>query len=195
LGGYLTKLSLAAGEAGDPTAFDEYAEWIVTTTPDQFSRSSLECLEPLKKFPTNSVLQKTAEKLFGQTNKCWGSLPWKSDFGRPTVENELVAIPAYRTLLCRELAKTADCGTINLQRPGYIEYNLVEQHQGGSFGVTLPDNLSITNGTSTTIRWCDWIALALANGKHIDLFNPFAPPTQRDQAISKAIAQMQQLGK
>jgi hypothetical protein len=58
----------------------------------------------------------------------------------------------------------------------------------------LPDNLSVTNGASVTIRWCDWIALALANGKRIDPFNPFAPPTQRDRAISKAISQMQQLG-
>ena len=195
LGGYLTKLSLAAGEAGDPTAFDEYAEWIVTTTPEQFSNSSLECLEPLKKFPTNAILQKAAERLFGQTNSGWGNLPWKSSFGRPTVENELVALPAYRTLLCRELEKTNDCGTINLQRPGYLGYNLVEQHLGGSFGVTLPDNLSVTNGATSTIRWCDWIALALANGKHIAPFDPFAPPIQRDQAIAKAISQMQQPGK
>jgi len=111
------------------------------------------------------------------------------------VEDDLVAIPAYRTLLCRALQKTNDCGTINLQRPGYIGFNLVEQHVGGSFSVILPDDLTITNGTATTIRWCDWIALALANRKHIAPFNTFAPPQQRDQAISKAISQMQQVGK
>jgi hypothetical protein len=195
LGSYLTRLSLAAGEAGDPTAFDEYAEWIVKTTPEQFRQSSLECLEPLRKFPANAVLQKTAERIFGLTNSGWGNLPWKSDFGRSTVETELVALPAYRTLLCRELTKTNDCGTIDLLRQGYVRYNLVEQHLGGSFGVTLPDDSSITNGASATIRWCDWIALALANGKQIAPFNPFAPPEQRDRALLKAISQMQQPGK
>jgi hypothetical protein len=195
LGDHLTKLSLAAGAAGDPAAFDEYADWIVTTTPEQFSRASLGCLEPFRKFPTNAVIQKTAERLFAQTNSAWGSLPWKSDFGRPTVDNELVALPAYRTLLCRALEKTNECGTISLQRPGYIGFNLAEQHVSGSFGVTMPDDLTITNGTSTTIRWCDWVALALANGKHIAPFNPFASPPQKDQAILKAIYQMRKPGR
>jgi hypothetical protein len=69
----------------------------------------LECLEPLKKFPTNAVLQTAAERLFGQTNFAWGRLPWKNNFGWATVDSELVAIPAYRTLLCRELGKTDTC--------------------------------------------------------------------------------------
>ena len=123
---YLTKLVVARSQAGDPAAFDEYAEWIVTTTPDQFNHSLLECLEPLKRFPTNLVLQATADKLFGQTNSAWGNLPWKNNYGIATVESDMVAIPAYRTLLCRELKKTNACGTITLDRSGYREP--VDQH-------------------------------------------------------------------
>ena len=191
LGGFLTKLSLARGQGGDSAAFDEYAEWIVTTTPEQFEHSNLECLEPLKKFPTNAVLQTAAERLFGQTNFAWGRLPWKNNFGWATVDSELVAIPAYRTLLCRELGKTDTCGTVTLERPGYVRYTLVEPRQSGSLGIIMPDSSPATNGASATIRWCDWIALALGNSKHIAPFDPFAPTVQRDISISKAISGLQ----
>jgi hypothetical protein len=192
LGSFLTKLSLARGKAGDPTAFDDYAEWIVTTTPEQFSQSNWECMDPLKIFPANSVLRAAAEKLFSQTNSAWSSLPWKNNFGITTVESDLVVIPAYRTMLCRELEKTNICGTMTLERPGYVRYDLADLHQGGSFGITLPDNSPATNGVTATIRWCDWVALALANDKHLAPFDPFAPANQRDEALNKAKTRLRQ---
>jgi hypothetical protein len=186
LGNFVTQLSLARARAGDPTAFDDYAEWIVTTTPGQFEQSNLECLDPLRKFPTNAVLQAAAEKLFSQTNSPWGHLPWKNNFGRGTIESELVTVPAYRVLLCRELEKTNACGIITLERPGYIRYNIADLNQSGSFGFTPPEDSTATNGATTQIRWCDWIAIALANSKSIAPIDPFAPVDMRDEALVKA---------
>jgi hypothetical protein len=56
----------------------------------------------------------------------------------------------------------------------------------GSRSIALPVDSQITNGTSAELRWCDWIALSLANGKHIPAFNPFAPVAERDEVIEKA---------
>ena len=190
LGNFVTQLSLARARAGDPTAFDDYAEWIVTTTPGQFEQSKLECLEPLRKFPTNALLQAGAEKLFSHTNSAWGRLPWKNNFGRGTIESELVAMPAYRVLLCRELERTNACGTITLERPGYVRYNIADLDQSGSFGITLPENSTATNGAKADIRWNDWIAIALANSKSITPFDPFATETNRDLAIRQAILRL-----
>jgi len=186
LGTFVTQLSLARARAGDQTAFDDYAEWIVTTTPGQFEQLNLECLEPFRKFPTNAMLQAAAEKLFSQTNSAWGRLPWKNNYGRGTMESELVAVPAYRVLLCRELERTNPCGTITLERPGYVRYNIVDLNQSGSFGITLPEKSTATNGAKADIRWCDWIAMALANSKSILPFDPFAATTNRDSAIRAA---------
>lgn len=186
LGKHLTELSQARAQAGDNNAFDDYAEWIVTTTPQQFEQSQLECLEPLKKFPSNSVLQTAAEKLFGSTNSAWGSLPWKNNFGRPIVDSDLATLPAYRTLLRRELEKNNACGTVRLDRHNYLSYNLTNLNQSGSFDFSLPTDSSATNGSTATIRWCDWIALALANGQNIAPFDPFTPVSKRDEAIEKA---------
>ena len=191
LGNYLTRLSLARAQAGDPNAFDDYAEWIVTTMPAQFEQSNLECLEPFRKCPTNIMLQAAAEKLFSQTNSAWGSLPWKNNFGRGAVESDLVAVPAYRVLLCRELAKTNSCGTVTLERPGYLRFNIEDLHPSGTFGISLPDGSMATNGSIAQVRWCDWVAVALANGKHIAPFDPFAPTTNRDLLIQQAISRLE----
>jgi hypothetical protein len=144
----------------------------------------------MKKFPANAVLQAAAEKLFGQTNSPWSSLPWKNNFGRATVESELVTLHAYRTLLGRELEKTNVCGTVTLERSGYLRYSLFDLHQAGNFGIALPENSSVTNGATAEVRWCDWIAIALANGKHIAPFDPFTPAVERDLAIQQAIARL-----
>jgi hypothetical protein len=90
-------------------------------------------------------------------------LPWKNNFGRGTIESELVAVPAYRVLLCHDLERTNACGTITLERPGYVRYNIADLNQSGSFGITLPEDLTATNGATAQIRWCDWIAISLAS--------------------------------
>ena len=136
------------------------------------------------------MLQAAAEKLFSQTNSAWGRLPWKNNYGRGTIESALVAVPAYRMLLCRELERTNACGTITLERPGYVRYTIADLNQSGSFGITLPADSAATNGATADIRWCDWIAIALANSKSILPFDPFAAETNRDSAIRQAISRL-----
>lgn len=191
LGDYLTKLALARAKAGDSSAFDEYAEWIVTTSPSQFERFNLDCFEPMKQSPTNPILQTAAEKLFSQTNSAWGALPWKNNFNWPTVDAGLVPIKGYRTLLCRELEKTNLCGSVNLERPGFIAYTVTDLHQSGSFGVALPASCLATNGSTVTIRWGDWVAIALANCNSNFPFDPFAAADKRDEAINAVISKLQ----
>ncbi len=195
LGGIVTELSMARWQAGDPTAFNDYAEWIVSTAPEQFEQPDLTCLEPLRKFPTNAALQGVAEKLFGPANAAWGSLPWKSEFVRGTVEPALVEMPAYRSLLCRGLEKTNAFGTVSLERSGYLQYKFADLRRSGGFGVTLPKTSLATNGSTADIRWCDWIALDLATQGQVEPFDPFAPQEQRDKAIQKLILQLKTRGK
>jgi hypothetical protein len=191
LGDALTQLALARAKAGDASAFDEYAEWMVTTLPSQFERFNLDCFEPMKQFPTNLVLQAAAEQLWGDPNSAWGVLPWKNNSNWPTVDDGLIPMKGYRMLLCRELRKTNFCGSVNLERPGTLAYALTDLHQGGSFGVVLPGSCLATNGSTNSIRWCDWIALALDNSKTNILFDPFALTEDRDRVIHDLITQLQ----
>ncbi|MEI8291601.1 MAG: hypothetical protein WCH99_19205 [Verrucomicrobiota bacterium] len=191
LGDYLTKLALARAKAGDPSAFDEYAEWVVTTSPGQFERFNLDCFEPMRQSPTNSILQTAAQKLFGETNSAWGTLPWKNNFNWQTVDAGLIPFKGYRALLCRELTKTNLCGSVKLGRAGFLGYTVTDMHQRGSFGVALPASCSATNGSTADIRWGDWVAIALANCNSNFPFDPFTSTQNRDRAIRVLIKQLQ----
>ncbi|MEI2722649.1 MAG: hypothetical protein V9H26_03630 [Verrucomicrobiota bacterium] len=187
LGGYVAQLAEVRAQAGDPEAFEHYAAWLQTTTPEQMQHYLGDCLMPLRRFPTNATLQALADTLFHPDNLAWGRLPWKGAGSFNPVESELVNVPAFRRLLVRELDLKAICGSIEWHGPGMISYQLTNSGSiSGSRGLSLPEPERPTNGTKAQMRWCDWIASMLANAKKIPPFNPFASVEKRDEAIQAA---------
>jgi hypothetical protein len=186
LGPLVTKLALARAKAGDPQAFDDYTSWIATTAPDSLGFSLSECLEPFRQFATNRILQAAAEKMFGETNSDWSQLPWKEMHGDNPIGSDLVKVPAFRWMLIRELGKTNICGHFAWRAPGQIDY-AITNYQSGSYGaVAFPSGPGPANGTTSELRWCDWVAFSLSQAKHIPFFDPFAPVVERDAAIENA---------
>ena len=191
LGTFMAKLTLACARTGDTDAFADYAAWLKTTTPEQLGNSFMDNLEPLRKFPTNEILQSAAASLFGNTNSAWGSLPWtRTGFDDP-VASDLVNVPAFRLLLVRELGRKEVCGSLSYSSPNMIRFEITN-YMSGSRGIALPADNQTINETGAELRWCDWIALSLASGKHIPPFNPFAPVEKRDNAIEEAKTMLKQ---
>ena len=186
LGPLVTKLALARAKAGDPQAFDDYASWIVATSPDELGFSISDCLEPLRQFATNQILQAAAEKLFDDTNSAWSRLPWKEMGGDNPIGSDLVNLPAFRRLLIRELEKTNIGGSFTWRAPGQIDYTITNYQSGGYGAVAFPSGTMPTNGTTSELRWCDWVAFSLSQSKRISFFNPFAPVLERDTNIENA---------
>lgn len=184
LGGLLAKLSQARAKADDPAAFEDYAAWLPTTSPTDMGYSISDNLVPLKQFPTNPVLEATAEKMFGDTNSAWSRLPWPQNGSDNALSSDLVKVPAFRRLIIRELDRKEICGSVSWQlSPGVVNYSVTDLHMGGSFMYSFPKSNETTNGTSADLRWCDWTALSLANGKRIPPYNPFAPVEKRDKEL------------
>ena len=185
LGTFVAKLTLARVRTDDSQAFEDYAEWLKTTTPEQLRVSLPECLEPLQKFPTNAVLQSAANNLFGDTNSAWSKLPWRGARLSSAIEPEFISVPAFRRLLSRELDKKTICGSIKWRVPNMVDYQITN-YLTGSCGLEISEGDRPGDGTKTELRWCDWIAWSLSDGKHIPFFNPFAPIEKRDEAIQNA---------
>jgi hypothetical protein len=190
MGKFMAKLILACAQNGDTDVFEDYAAWLKNTTPEQLDSSYLECLEPLFRFPTNEVLKSAAENIFNSTNSSWGQLPWKNIADMDPVEHDLVIVPAFRQLLVRELDRTNNYVSVEWRAPNWFSY----QTKTGSGGRTLafPEGENPADGTKTELRWCDWIAFSLSNGKRIPFLNPFAPVEKHNEAIEKAKIQLEQ---
>ena len=88
-------------------------------------------------------------------------------------------------LLARELDRKEVCGSISWQASGMAHYS-ISNYLGGSFGYDFPEARQTADGTAAELRWCDWIALSLAQGKYIPPYNPFAPVADRDAAVGNA---------
>jgi hypothetical protein len=185
LGTFVAKLALACAQTGDAQAFEDYAAWLKTTTPEQLGFFLSESLEPLRKFPTNEILQAAADSLFSDTNSVWSKLPWRGAGLSSAIEPEFISVPAFRRLLSRELDKKTVCGFIEWQMTNMASFQITN-YLSGSRELALPEGNRPAIGTKTELRWCDWIAWSLANAKQIPLFNPFAPIEKRDEAIQKA---------
>ena len=191
LGTFMAKLTLACARKGDTNAFEDYAEWLKTTTPEQLGNSLMDNLEPLRKFPTNELLESVAADLFGNTNSTWGRLPWtRTGFDDP-VASDLANVPAFRLLLVRELGRKEVCGSLSYSSPNMIRFEITN-YMSGSRGIALPTDHQTTDGAGAELRWCDWIALSLASGKHIPPFDPFVPVERRDTAIDEAKTMLEQ---
>jgi hypothetical protein len=187
LGLFVAKLSLACADAGDFQPFQEYAAWLKTTRPEQLDYSLMDCLQPIRKFPTNEVLLAAAESVFDNTNSPWAKLPWRSAGLDNPEESDLVHVPAFRVLLSRELEKTNACGSFTWHEPNMLEYQITN-YQGGSRMAGAFEGAHPVQGTTSELRWCDWIAWCLSNAKQIPFFNPFAPVEKRDEEIASAKA-------
>ena len=191
LGTFMAKLTLACARKGDTNAFEDYAAWLKTTTPEQLGNSLMDNLEPLRKFPTNELLESVAADLFGNTNSTWGRLPWtRTGFDDP-VASDLANVPAFRLLLVRELGRKEVCGSLSYSSPNMIRFEITN-YMSGSRGIALPTDHQTTDGAGAELRWCDWIALSLASGKHIPPFDPFVPVERRDTAIDEAKTMLEQ---
>jgi hypothetical protein len=214
LGTFVTRLALARAKAGDPQPFDDYASWIIATTPEQLGNSIPDCLEPFNRFPNLQALQTAAEKMFADTNSAWSRLPWNRMQLDNPVQSDLIQLPAFRGLLVREMGRTNICGLLTWHGPNMVEFQITNYpgyigpsesnqtvrtewrsaHFGfadsldlrGSRTMVFPENKQPSDGTTAQLRWCDWIAISLSNGKAIPFFNPFAPIEERHEAIEKA---------
>jgi len=191
LGAHLAKLTLVRERAGEAGALEDYAAWLRTATPQSLGYSLTDCLQPLTAFPTNPAMQTLAEGLFGKANSPWGKLPWPSTGSFNPMTSGLLQLSAFRQLLVRELEVKTMAGASEWQH-GWISYQLTNAaNVNGSLTLALSDSEQPAPGAKAELRWCDWIALNLAQAKQIPAFNPFAPLTQRDGAIQQAQARLQ----
>lgn len=187
LGILLAALTCVRARAGEAAPFAEYADWLVTTTPENNINYLEQSLAPLLEFPKNPVIQSVAGQLFGDTNSLWGRLPWKGGGFFNPIQTSLVKLPAFRQLLARELEVKTICGSVTWRGPETISIQLTNTANfSGSRTLKLAEAERPADGASAELRWCDWVAFSLAQTGQIPSFNPFAPPEQRDRLTREA---------
>jgi hypothetical protein len=104
----IAEYTVARVEANDAAALDEFADWIVRTSPE--ANATYESLAPVWTYPDSPAMAEVAETLFADPESSWLPLFFpEGNGGFPTtftdlLETPLVDLPIVRRQLLQELA-------------------------------------------------------------------------------------------
>jgi hypothetical protein len=187
---YIPALAQIRIESGDTNALAEYAAWIRSASEERVDEYAIEAFEPLWRNPKNPEVSTVSEWLFNDPASPWSKLPWKRSHFHDPLESGLVSLPAFRRLVARELENQTVVGSMEWHAgPGInIRYRL--SASTGGYHFAWPETDSPGDGAKVEVRRCDWVAWVLSKSKQIPFYNPFAPLTQRDEALRRATADL-----
>ena len=199
----LATLTLLRQSAGDLSALDEYAAWIVTTTPSGYDRFSNHIFRPLARFADHPALQRAAVALFDNPRSPWVPLfrpSTPADSGNQSglmlehlVSGPMLGVDPFRRLVRAGLDDQTVVGSVTTDPQGEIEikvdsgyrHNLVAQT--GSPHQPEP-------GTSAPIRVADLHLWKLGPIDGLPATELWWPLAERDRSIAVAAATLDQYG-
>jgi hypothetical protein len=185
-------LTLARAEAGDRKALDEYAEWAKTLMPDTAGDSlSFLAFAPMSRYPDHPAIAKAAEWLFGNKASPWVPLLREHPNERsnaPGTElltlTRLLAVPAFRKAVLKELANQSGEGKVEIDRNGNLSIHLDKVY--GLTGNVRPGNPQIpAEGIEGTFRVCDLVAWMIGEDwESAPRCELYWPQAKRDAAVA-----------
>jgi hypothetical protein len=186
IGEALAALTTARIAAGDATALREYADWIVTTTPEQAQFAAHNWFAPMIAHAGAPEMVRAATVLFKSSP--WVPLTAKRAgfYSLELLGSDLVHVAAFRDHVLAELTDHAKLGTMALRKGGLdVRTDAFQQSEG----VDAADPLLPKDGWTGTLRVADQYAASLVVGRPgAPKFRRYWPVAERDRAITALAA-------
>jgi hypothetical protein len=180
-------LTLWRVAGGDSAALGEYAAWVVTLTPDDTSWYLNETFAPLWQSAGNPVIERAADKLFGDRRSPWSNPHSKSWSFTSMLEVPMVRLRAFRKLVASELENHAKVGRVEVSEGGRFNY-AVDDGGSGLASIDANDPHPPAPGTRLDLRACDWVASNLKGLDGAPAFRMYWPQAARDEALARMLA-------
>jgi hypothetical protein len=195
LSGQLPALITFRVRAGDTNALIDYARWLVSINPAQFSWQPRQILDPLRQFPASAGWGGTWKSLFEDEQSPWFQFFQKTSspdpqrmsspgfsieefFGTPIINND-----SFRKFVIRVLHDRSVCGKIAGGTGGYwLDQQLSTDRL---YGYTMQPPPGTPNVAGRSFRTCDFYAWLLSNRiEGAPAFQLFWPDDQKDTALA-----------
>ncbi len=192
-GAGIATLALHRADAGDATALDEYAAWLVTLTPTESGWGDRDSFVPMALFADRPAIAKASDKLFAPGSP-W--LPIVSPKARTPHHEDpeflldpatlgspggFIAASGLNRHVVAALGDNRPVGTLTVQ-PGELA---IEYRSGNSSSITRADTADAPTGTTRTVRVCDYYAAHLASHDGAPVFDLAWPDARRDKALGE----------
>jgi hypothetical protein len=190
----LTRAYLARIEAADPTATADYADWIhslnLKTTFALTQMYDAFYFAPVYSYPDDPAIKKLTHWLFEEPDSPWsiGAKGVDPAWVARATNSGLVAIPAFRALLLRQLENKNVVGNVEITKD-----NVMVKFIYGS-GDSITDPETPPTGFKQDLRLCDIIACRFSKLAGFPRCEPYWPIERRDAAIAQTIAFLKKYG-
>ena len=193
----IADFTLIRHRAGDRTALDDYAAWVVTTTPNRYDKFSDSILGPLCLFADHPTIERASVALFDNPRSPWVPLFRPGDKSGlmldHLVSGPMLGVAPFRKLVRAGLDDQTVVGSVTTDLKGEIEikfgndyrYNLVAQ----TGSPRRPDP-----GTTEPIRVADLHLWKLGPIDGLPATQLWWPLAERDRLIAVAAATLDHYG-
>jgi hypothetical protein len=183
--GYVAALTDARVLAGDERAIAEYGEWLRALEPARAGTWASHAFEPLWRFPDNADAAALADAVLNGDTK-WNPLfrpmaDGGGTGGRDMLASGLLALPAMKRHVLRELGDTRTAAKTVVRSPHSVE---VKFGESWSTWANAPEDVRLSMGDEGELRQCDLYAWALSGVHGMPRFEIFWPLAERDAAIA-----------
>jgi hypothetical protein len=183
---------------GDPGAFEEYADWLRTTTPTMLEYGTFDALKPLLAHPDQPALASAARWLFNDPKSPWVPLIPEARGQQPPHFQNLFASPlmvvaGFREGVLAGLAEKAPLGTVTRVDQTTIERKIKNVSPTRTSPSKL-DQEGIALGVEHRFRFCDYLASMVSGLEGCPRCDLFWSEARRDEAVAACVAYLKRFG-
>ncbi len=181
---------------GDAEALDEYAQWIVGTTPEELDLGCVAAFLPMGLYPEHPAIARAAATMFAAEGSAWVPLIRKGGTAyhvRELFQSPLVGVPGFREELLRGLRDRSPAGEVILRPSGTSDMEVTEGW-GTSGGLWRDDPLAPAAGTKHAFRMCDLYAHEISKLPGSPKCALYWPVARRDEGVAECVSFLRKYG-
>jgi hypothetical protein len=195
----IAAFTLLRDQGGDPAALDDYANWIITLSPEGWSFLPISLFEPLWRFSEFPAMAKAAEALFQNDRSPWVPLfephqrGW-SELGQrdDVICSPLLGVASFRALVRQGLADARVTSTVSADAQGGIEIQVDPGWM--TRPMPFPDDPRIAQDSTGTLRLQDLYAWKLSRVAGFPRYEMYWPQAERDATIARCVELLDRYG-
>jgi hypothetical protein len=183
---------------GEPGAFEEYADWLRTTTPTMLEYVTFEALKPLLDNPDQPALASAARWLFNDPKSPWVPLVpeargQQAPFHQNLFASPLLVVAGFREGVLAGLADKSPIGTVTRIDKTTIERK-IKDAAATRYGPNYFDAAEMAVGKEYPFRNCDYVASQVADLEGCPRCDLFWSEARRDEAVAACVAYLKRFG-
>lgn len=195
----LAEFTTIRARLGDAGAFDDYADWLRTTTPKILEYNTDAAFKPLVDNPNQPALAKAAQRLFADPASPWlpilpearGEQP---DSHRDICSSALLVLPVFRGAVINGLADRTPLGTVSRSPEGHMVRKMKNGSTTTSGSTLVEEKEGIAPGVEQDLRSCDLLASNISKVAGAPRVELLWPEERRNQAVAACVEFLKRYG-